>query len=223
MDELEKLEAQRDQQAFEQQIDGQEAAYVAQQHEESEIPLAPEKPQTAQVPAEGSAGSVPPQRQEIAPVKRVLPDPNEHPDISMRRLEVAYMDVTGESMSAETRATMYAFMQQFGIRAHDSLMCLLVSNGHIDNRLQKIPHQLALVIEKGARDVLDGCGKAADDEAKKASLKLLQRVSEKIDEAQTGGIFRHIGWASPIFILGLLLGNMMGPMAFSKWLVSILF
>ena len=126
-------------------------------------------------------------------------------------------------MSAETRANMYAFMQRFSIRSHDAIMCMLLANGHLDNRMQKLPHQLHLTVEKAARDVLDGCEKASADEAKRAATKLLQQVAEKIDEAQSGGKWRHIGWASPIFILGLILGNMMTPTKFSEWLVSILF
>lgn len=192
------------------------------QGEHSDPEDTPEMPIQAPLADQGEAAQVAPQRKlETTPV-RPLPAA-EHPDDAMNRLERAYMDVTGESMSAETRANMYAFMQRFNIRSHDAIMCLVIANGHLDNRMQKMPHQMALVMEKAARDVLDSCHKASEDEAKKASIKLLQKVAEKIDETQNGGKWRHIGWASPIFILGLLLGNMMTPMAISKWLVSILF
>lgn len=173
--------------------------------------------------AQGQAAAVVPQRTLNAAPARPLPAADEHPEEAMNRLERAYMDVTGESMSAETRANMYSFMQKFGIRSHDAIMCMLLANGHLDNRMQKLPHQLHLVLEKASRDVLDGCEKVSADEAKRASTKLLQQVAERIEDAQNGGKWRHIGWASPIFILGLILGNMMTPTKFSEWLVSILF
>lgn len=173
--------------------------------------------------AEGQPASVSSQRTLGGGAKRTLPAGDEHPEASINRLEEAYMSVTGESMSAETRANMYSFMSHFGIRSNDAIMCLLIANGHIDNRMQKLPHQLQTVIEKAARDVLDNCEKASEDVAKKSSLKLLQQVSDKIDEGRTGGKWQHIAWASPIFIIGLLLGNMMGKMRISEWLVGILF
>lgn len=172
--------------------------------------------------AEGQPAQVASQRS-LSSTKRTLPASEEHPEASINRLESVYMDVTGESMSAETRANMYAFMSKFGIRPHDAIMCLILANGHIDNRMQKLPHQLQTVIEKAARDVLDNCEKASEDVAKKSSLKLLQQVSDKIDERQNGGKWQHIMWASPIFIVGLLLGNMMGKMKVSEWLIGFLF
>ena len=133
------------------------------------------------------------------------------------------MDVTGESMSAETRANMYAFMQRFGIRSHDAIMCLLLANGHLDNRMQKLPHQLHLVLEKSARDVLDNCEKVSADEAKRASTKLLQQVAERIEDGQSGGAWRHLGWATPIFIIAFLIGNMFNRLAITDWIIGKLF
>lgn len=163
------------------------------------------------------------QRTLAAPAARPLPSGEEHPEEAINRLETAYMKVTGESMSAETRANMYAFMSYFGIKSHDAIMTIILANGHLDNRMQKLPHQLQTVIEKAARDVLDNCEKASEDVAKKSSLKLLQQVSDKIDEKQNGGKWQHIAWASPIFIIGLLLGNMMSKMRISEVLVGFLF
>lgn len=173
--------------------------------------------------AEGQPAQVASQRTLAAPAVRPLPAADEHPEAAMNRLEEAYMQVTGESMSAETRANMYAFMSRFGIKPHDAIMLILIANGHLDNRMQKLPHQLQTVIEKAARDVLDSCEKASEDVAKKSSLKLLQQVSDKIDEKHNGGKWQNIAWASPIFIIGLILGNMMGKMTISKWLVGLLF
>lgn len=177
----------------------------------------------AQALTEGQPAAVASQRALTPPAKRPLPDGNEHPEASINRLEDTYMSVTGESMSAETRANMYSFMSKFEIRPHDAIMCLLIANGHLDNRMQKLPHQLQTVIEKASRDVLDNCEKASEDVARKSSLKLLQQVSDKIDERQNGGKWQHIKYASPIFIIGLLLGNMMWKMSISKWLVGFLF
>lgn len=172
---------------------------------------------------EGQAASVTSQRSLGAVSQRVLPASDLHPEAAMNRLEAAYMDVTGECMSAETRANIYAFMQKFSIRPHDAIMCLLIANGHLDNRMQKLPHQFATVLEKGARDVLDSCEKASADEAKRASTKLLQQVSDKIEEHQSGGKWQHIAYASPIFLIGLLLGNMLPKMSISIKLVRLLF
>lgn len=172
---------------------------------------------------EGQPASVASQRTLTPTAKRPLPDGNEHPEASINRLEDTYMSVTGESMSAETRANMYAFMSKFGIRPHDAIMCMILANGHLDNRMQKLPHQLQTVIEKAARDVLDNCEKASEDVAKKSSLKLLQQVSDKIDEMHNGGKWQHIKYASPIFIVVLLLGNMLPRMSISEWLVKFLF
>ena len=172
---------------------------------------------------EGQPAQVASQRTLAAPAARPLPSGEEHPEASINRLEDTYMSVTGESMSAETRANMYSFMSKFEIRPHDAIMCLLIANGHLDNRMQKMPHQLQTVIEKAARDVLDNCEKASEDVAKKASLKLLQQVSDKIDERQNGGKWQNIKYASPIFIVVLLLGNMLPRMSISEWLVKFLF
>ena len=189
-----------------------------------------EAPQTAQtapaattVQTEGQPASVGSQRSLGGGAKRTLPAGEEHPEASINRLEDTYMSVTGESMSAETRANMYAFMSKFGIRPHDAIMTIILANGHLDNRMQKLPHQLQTVIEKAARDVLDNCEKASEDVARKSSLKLLQQVSDKIDERHNGGKWQHIKYASPIFIVVLLLGNMLPRMSISEWLVKFLF
>lgn len=173
--------------------------------------------------AEGQPASVASQRSLKEPAKRPLPSGEEHPEASINRLEEAYMSVTGESMSAETRANMYSFMSHFGIRSNDAIMCLLIANGHLDNRMQKLPHQLQTVIEKASRDVLDNCEKASEDVAKKSSLKLLQQISDKIDEGRNGGKWQNIKLALPIFFTGFILGNMMLKMSISESLVKFLF
>ena len=180
-------------------------------------------PATTTGQAEGQPATVASQRSLTGGAKRPLPAGEEHPEASINRLESVYMDVTGESMSAETRANIYSFMSKFGIRPHDALMCLLIANGHLDNRMQKLPHQLQTVIEKASRDVLDNCEKASEDVARKSSLKLLQQVSDKIDERQNGGKWQHIKYALPIFFTGFLLGNMMLKMSISESLVKFLF
>ncbi|MEG6503018.1 MULTISPECIES: DUF6753 family protein [unclassified Desulfovibrio] len=180
-------------------------------------------PAPAPAPAQGQAAAVVPQRTLNAAPARPLPAADEHPDEALNRLERAYMDVTGESMSAETRANMYAFMQRFGIRSHDAIMCMLLANGHLDNRMQKLPHQLHLTVEKAARDVLDGCEKTSADEAKRAATKLLQQVAERIEDAQSGGAWRHLGWATPIFIIAFLIGNMFNRLAITDWIIGKLF
>lgn len=187
-----------------------------------------EAPQTAQTAptatqTEGQPSAVASQRTLGGGAKRPLPSGEEHPEASINRLEEAYMSVTGESMSAETRANMYSFMSHFGIRSNDAIMCLLIANGHLDNRMQKLPHQLQTVIEKAARDVLDSCEKASEDVARKSSLKLLQQINDKIDEERTGGKWQNIKLALPIFFTGFMLGNMMLKMSISESLVKFLF
>ncbi|ATD81381.1 MULTISPECIES: DUF6753 family protein [Desulfovibrio] len=205
----------------------QDTEYI-KEIEEKDLPpeLRGDYPEPGAVPApiaQGQAAAVTPQRTLNAAPARPLPAADEHPDAALNRLERVYMDVTGESMSAETRANMYAFMQRFGIRSHDAIMCLVIANGHLDNRMQKLPHQLHLTVEKAARDVLDGCEKASADEAKRAATKLLQQVAEKIDEAQSGGAWRHLGWATPIFIIAFLIGNMFNRLAITDWIIEKLF
>ena len=153
------------------------------------------------------AGGKPPQGgRSLVAVERPMPG-GEHPDMSVNRLEAQYMRLTGTSMSAEIRALIYGVMQENQLRHNDAAMSLVVVFLYIAEKLKMMPHQVDLIQEKAALDTVKAGEKIVELEAKKTGTRLMQSVTEMIDERKMGGKWGSMKWAVPVLLVGFFLGN----------------
>lgn len=142
----------------------------------------------------------------LVEVGRPMPG-GEHPDASITRFEQQYMRLTGTSMSAEIRALMYGIMQENHLRHNDAALALIVIQLYIAEKLKMLPHQIDLIQEKAALDTVKAGEKIVELEAKKTGTRLMQSVTELIDERKIGGKWGSMKWAVPVLLMGFFLGN----------------
>ena len=153
------------------------------------------------------AGGKPPQGgRALVEVGRPMPG-GEHPDASITRFEQQYMRLTGHSMSAEIRALLYGIMQENHLRHNDAMMASLIFQLYIAEKIKILPHQIDLVQEKAALDTVKAGEKMVELEVKKSSTRLMQSVTELIDERKMGGKWGSMKWALPVLLVGFFLGN----------------
>ena len=155
-----------------------------------------------------SAGGKPPVAggRNLVQVERPMPG-GEHPDMSITRFEQQYMRLTGTSMSAEIRALMYGIMQENLLKHNDAVMAMIVVQLYIAEKMKMLPHQVDLIQEKAALDTVKAGEKIVELEAKKTGTRLMQSMTEMIDERKMGGKFMSLKWAVPLWILGFAVGN----------------
>ena len=158
-------------------------------------------------PVAAKAGGKPPQGgRALVQVERPMPG-GEHPDMSITRFENQYMRLTGTSMSAEVRALMYGIMQENQLRHNDAAMALIVVQLYIAEKMKMLPHQVDLIQEKASLDTVKAAEKIVELEAKKTGTRLMQSMTEMIDERKMGGTFGSMKWAVPIWFVGFMVGN----------------
>ena len=153
------------------------------------------------------AGGKPPVAgRSLVAVERPMPG-GEHPDMSINRFEQQYMRLTGHSMSAEIRALLYGVMQENHLRHNDAVMSMLVVQIYLAEKLKMLPHQVDLIQEKAALDTVKAGEKMVEMEVKKSGTRLMQSVTELIDERKMGGKWGSMKWAIPLWLLGFAVGN----------------
>jgi len=153
------------------------------------------------------AGGKPPVAgRSLVAVERPMPG-GEHPDMSITRFEQQYMRLTGTSMSAEVRALMYGVMQENHLRHNDAAMALLVVQLYIAEKMKILPHQIDLIQEKASLDTVKAGEKLVEMEVKKTGTRLMQSMTELIDERKMGGKWGSMKWALPVLFFGFFLGN----------------
>ena len=160
----------------------------------------------AAAPVTSAGGKPPTPGRALVAVERPMPG-GEHPDANMNRLESQYMRLTGTSMSAEIRALIYGVMQENQLRHNDAAMSLIVVFLYIAEKLKMMPHQVDLIQEKAALDTVKAGEKIVELEAKKTGTRLMQSITEMIDERKMGGTFGSMKWALPVLLFGFFLGN----------------
>ena len=157
-------------------------------------------------PVTQAGGKPPVAGRALVQVERPMPG-GEHPDANMNRLESQYMRLTGTSMSAEIRALIYGVMQENQLRHNDAAMSLVVVFLYIAEKLKMMPHQVDLIQEKAALDTVKAGEKIVELEAKKTGTRLMQSITEMIDERKIGGKWGSMKWALPVLLFGFFLGN----------------
>lgn len=157
-------------------------------------------------PVAKAGGKPPTPGRALVAVERPMPG-GEHPDMSITRFENQYMRLTGTSMSAEIRALMYGIMQENHLRHNDAALALLVMQLYIAEKMKMLPHQVDLIQEKAALDTVKAGEKIMELEAKKTGTRLMQSMTEMIDERKLGGKFMSLKWAVPLWLLGFAVGN----------------
>ena len=70
-----------------------------------------------------------------------------------------------------------------------------------------LPHQVDLIQEKAALDTVKAGEKMVEMEVKKTGTRLMQSVTELIDERKMGGKWGSMKWALPVLLFGFFLGN----------------
>ena len=163
------------------------------------------EPQAA-APVASAGGKPPVAGRALVAVERPMPG-GEHPDMSITRFENQYMRLTGTSMSAEVRALMYGIMQENQLRHNDAAMALIVVQLYIAEKMKMLPYQIDLIQEKAALDTTKAGEKLVEMEAKKTGTRLMQSITEMIDERKMGGKFMSLKWAVPIWFVGFIIGN----------------
>ena len=73
--------------------------------------------------------------------------------------------------------------------------------------MKMLPHQVDLIQEKAALDTVKAGEKIVELEAKKTGTRLMQSMTEMIDERKMGGTFGSMKWALPVLLFGFFLGN----------------
>ena len=170
-----------------------------------------------------SAGGKPPVAgRALVAVERPMPG-GEHPDANMNRLESQYMRLTGTSMSAEIRALIYGVMQENQLRHNDAAMSLVVVFLYIAEKLKMMPHQVDLIQEKASLDTVKAAEKIVELEAKKTGTRLMQSMTEMIDERKMGGKWGSMKWAVPIWLLGFAVGNMFLKLPMFQKLINLMY
>jgi len=159
-------------------------------------------------PVAAKAGGKPPVQggRSLVSVERPMPG-GEHPDMSINRFEQQYMRLTGHSMSAEIRALLYGVMQENHLRHNDAVMSMLVVQIYLAEKLKMLPHQIDLIQEKAALDTVKAGEKIVEMEAKKTGTRLMQSMTEMIDERKMGGKWGSMKWAVPVLLVGFFIGN----------------
>lgn len=153
------------------------------------------------------AGGKPPQGgRALVAVERPMPG-GEHPDMTITKYEQQYMRLTGHSMSAEIRALLYGIMQENHLRHNDAMMASLIFQLYIAEKIKILPHQIDLVQEKAALDTVKAGEKMVEQEIKKSNMRLMQSLTEMIDERKMGGKWGSMKWALPVLLVGFFLGN----------------
>ena len=155
-------------------------------------------------------------------VERPMPG-GEHPDMSINRFEQQYMRLTGTSMSAEVRALMYGVMQENQLRHNDAAMALIVVQLYLAEKLKMLPHQVDLIQEKAALDTVKAGEKMVEMEVKKSSTRLMQSVTELIDERKMGGKWGSMKWALPVLFFGFFLGNVFFKVPAFQKLINLIY
>lgn len=163
------------------------------------------EPQAA-APVASAGGKPPTPGRALVVVERPMPG-GEHPDMSITRFEQQYMRLTGTSMSAEIRALMYGIMQENQLRHNDAVMAMIVVQLYIAEKMKMLPHQIDLVQEKAALDTVKAGEKMVEMEVKKTGTRLMQSMTELIDERKMGGKWGSMKWAVPVLLVGFFLGN----------------
>lgn len=130
-------------------------------------------------------------------------------DEAFTRLEQQYMRLTRSSMSLEIRATLYGIMQENNIKYNDAAMAFIIVLVQMLEKVNLLPHNIDIIQEKAAHDIVQLGEKAIQDEIKKTSAQFTQSVNRLISERVSGGgkWYYEMKWTIPVLIAGFVFGN----------------
>ena len=170
-------------------------------------------------PVVASAAQVASPAAKPAPTLKTVDRPLPGADLSdeaFTRLEQQYMRLTRSSMSLEIRATLYGIMQENNIKYNDAAMAILLIIVQMMEKVNLLPHNIDIIQEKAAHDIVQLGEKAIQDEIKKTSAQFTQSVNRLISERVSGGgkWYYELRWAIPLVLIGFIFGNVFPPLTF---------
>lgn len=151
---------------------------------------------------------------EAAPVAQTQGEGPSQAEADTRHLESLYKKVFGESMLAESRATVFSLAANLGIKPSDSLWIALFALQFYDNRLVKFPHLVDSALKKTIGEAAEAGSRAARDAAEGARAEIARIMNEMQESAS--GKFTAPKWLCSVFAVGFLIGQILPQFAFVK-------